>query len=649
MQAFLLFGALLTQNVPSPPRAPIPALIVTGANNHDWEWTSASLERILTATGRFDVTVTTEPAAVFQSPGAFAPFAVFVLDYNGPRFGEPAETNFLDAVAGGKGVVVIHAANNAFSGWLGYEELIALCWREGSGHGAFHPFDVELVDRAHPVTRALPDLVRHPDELYHRLKPMHGASYRLLGRAFSTAESGGTGAFEPMVLARTYGAGRVFHTTLGHVWRGAEETRASHADPQFANLVARGAEWAATGDVADGAAEANRLEPWDVEAGWRLLFDGASAAGWVGSGPDASPGAGWTVEDGALRHARGAAGGDLRTRDAFQDFELELEWKVGGASASGVQYRGAPGDGGGALVGPEYCLQDDFGAGQPADGLRSAAALLDLAAPRDKTLAPTGAWNRARIVAQGGALEHWLNGRRVLTAEVGSPSWADALARSGLSLPPGFAGPRPSPLVLRDRGGEAWFRSLRVRDLAALPGKDVALFDGRSLAGFTTVGDARWSVEDGALRGAAAGGAQSFLVSEAEHADFFLELEVKVEGGNSGIQVRSHLGTAGDVFGYQVELDPGPRAWSGGLYEEGRRGWLQTLEHNPEGRAAFRRGAWNRVRIECVGPSLRAWINGIPTADLVDRSSAAGRIGFQVHSGTETEVAVRSVRLRVLE
>ena len=90
MQAFLLIAGLLTQDVPAPPPALLPALIVTGANNHDWEWTSASLERILTATGRFDVTVTTEPAAVFQNPGAFAPFAVFVLDYNGPRFGEPA-------------------------------------------------------------------------------------------------------------------------------------------------------------------------------------------------------------------------------------------------------------------------------------------------------------------------------------------------------------------------------------------------------------------------------------------------------------------------------------------------------------------------------------------------------------------------------
>ncbi len=647
MQTILLLPALLTQNVPSSPPPAIPALVVTGANNHDWEWTSASLERILTATGRFSVTVTTDPAALFRIPDAYAPFAVFVLDYNGPRFGEPAESNFLDAVAGGKGVVVVHAANNAFSGWIGYEELCALCWRDGTGHGAFHPFDVEIFDRDHPVTRGLPDLVAHPDELYHKLVPMHGTSYRVLARALSTKESGGTGELEPMVIVKSYGQGRVFHTPLGHVWKGAEETRASQLDPQFANLIARGTEWAATGAVTGGLAEPNQLAEWDARSGWRLLFDGRSTAGWVGHGTDSFPEKGWVVEDGALRHVRGAGGGDLATRDAFEDFELEFEWKVGGGANSGVKYRVAPAREAGALLGPEYQLLDDFAAAEGREGVHSAAALYDLVAPAGKELAWTGAWNRARIVARGPELEHWLNGRRVLSARVGSPEWEAARARSKFAALSGFAA-SAGPIGLQDHGGEAWFRSIRLRDLDALPGRPVALFDGRSLAGFKPAGDGRWTVVDGELRGEGGTGA-GFLVSDASFADFFLELELKLEGGNSGVQVRSHPGSTGLLFGYQVEVDPSERGWSGGLYDEGRRGWLQTLEHHPEGRAAFKTGQWNRYRIECVGPSLRAWVNGVPTADLVDRADAEGRIGFQLHGGKQTRIALRGVELRVLD
>ncbi len=140
----------------------------------------------------------------------------------------------------------------------------------------------------------------------------------------------------------------------------------------------------------------------------------------------------------------------------------------------------------------------------------------------------------------------------------------------------------------------------------------------------------------------------SFLASPRDYADFILEVEVKIEvGGNSGIQIRSHLDTANDrVFGYQIEIDPSGRAWSGGLYDEGRRDWLDSNEGKEEARAAFRPGEWNQYRIECRGDHIRSWVNGVPCADFHDQVDASGRLAFQVHGGQKADVWWRNLRIR---
>ena len=224
----------------------IPVLLITGANNHDWEYTSNELEKILEGTGRFDVTSTADPASTLATED-LGRYRLFFLDYNGKRWGEAAEKRFLDAVRGGTGVVVMHAADNAFTGWKDYEALVGDCWRKGTGHGSFHPFDVVVKDLNHPITAGMPDMLAHPDELYHRLVHMHGAERRVLMSAYSDKKNGGTGREEPMALVLRFGKGRIFHTPLGHVWRNNEPSRASIADPQLKLLLARGAEWAATG------------------------------------------------------------------------------------------------------------------------------------------------------------------------------------------------------------------------------------------------------------------------------------------------------------------------------------------------------------------------------------------------------------------
>jgi hypothetical protein len=184
-------------------------------------------------------------------------------------------------------------------------------------------------------------------------------------------------------------------------------------------------------------------------------------------------------------------------------------------------------------------------------------------------------------------------------------------------------------------------------------GRDVQLFDGHSLSGWHLIGEASYSVDDGSiLARTSTGKANAFLVTDQSFGDFLLTLELKNEQpGNSGIQIRSRV--VGDepkssyAAGYQIEIDPSPRAWSGGLYEERGRGWLQNLEHNEAGRKAFHSGEWNRYRIECIGPWIRASVNDVPTADALDPESLDGILGLQVHSGQDTRIRFRNLQLHV--
>ena len=128
----------------------------------------------------------------------------------------------------------------------------------------------------------------------------------------------------------------------------------------------------------------------------------------------------------------------------------------------------------------------------------------------------------------------------------------------------------------------------------------------------------------------------SFLCSKENYGDFILEFDTWFDPKmNSGVQFRSESKPDyqnGRVHGYQVELDPSERAWSGGIYDEARRGWLYPLDKNPEGQKALKVGDWNHYRIEAIGNSIRTWINGIPCADLVDEMTPTGFIALQVHS-----------------
>lgn len=199
------------------------------------------------------------------------------------------------------------------------------------------------------------------------------------------------------------------------------------------------------------------------------------------------------------------------------------------------------------------------------------------------------------------------------------------------------------------------------------------LFDGKTLDGWEQHGGkAQYRVEDGQIVGRSVPNTpNSFLCTKEEFGDFILEVEWKVDPRlNSGVQIRSQVFPepteavingktyrfpADRVHGYQVEIDPDVergRLWSGGIYDEGRRGWLADLKDNEAARKAFKPGDWNKFRIECRGDSIKTWINGVPAADIRDSVTLKGRIALQVHGvGNRTEpleVRWRNIRIKEL-
>ena len=185
----------------------------------------------------------------------------------------------------------------------------------------------------------------------------------------------------------------------------------------------------------------------------------------------------------------------------------------------------------------------------------------------------------------------------------------------------------------------------------------LSIFNGKDLKGWHVQnGSANYSVQNGEIVGTTvANSPNSFLVTDKMYSDFILQLEFKVDSTiNSGIQIRSESSQDHDngrVHGYQVEIDPSPRKWTAGIYDEARRGWLYPLTLNPLAQAAFKQGKWNSIYIECIGNNIRTWLNGVPAASLVDSVTHSGFIGLQVHAiatiaDTGKQVRWRNLRLQ---
>jgi hypothetical protein len=179
-----------------------------------------------------------------------------------------------------------------------------------------------------------------------------------------------------------------------------------------------------------------------------------------------------------------------------------------------------------------------------------------------------------------------------------------------------------------------------------------SLFNGKDMKGWKQLnGKAKYEAQNGEIVGTTVPGEpNSFLATEENYGDFILELEFKVDPTmNSGIQFRSESKPDyqnGRVHGYQFEIDPSSRAWSGGIYDEARRDWLYPLEYNPSAKTAFKQNEWNAVRIEAIGNTIRTFLNGIAAANLVDDATSKGFIALQVHAISQDETPGKQIHWR---
>jgi len=257
----------------------IRVLIVDGQNNHDYKKMTPFMKDELEKSGLFKVDVSTTPpkagkdekaAAEIKEAWAkwrpkFSDYKVVLSNYNGEAW--PAEVNksFEEYVAGGGGFLVIHAANNAFSGWTEYDKMIGLGWRgakygkrvfynekderataeagdgPGAGHGAQHEFKVKVRDAEHPITKGMPaEWLHAQDELYQGQRGP-AENMQILATAYADKGKGGTGVSEPMLWVIPYGKGKVVTNLMGH-----ENGKAVQC-VGFVTIMLRSCEWLATG------------------------------------------------------------------------------------------------------------------------------------------------------------------------------------------------------------------------------------------------------------------------------------------------------------------------------------------------------------------------------------------------------------------
>ena len=330
----------------------IPVLIVDGQNNHDWVSTTDSIEATLRATGKFSVEIDTAPQTKsmkgIRGPKTDAPNYIkesyknfrriqqgaekedkesqeeewknwnpftgrhqaVVLNYNGREWAQEAKESAVEFVREGGGLVLVHAANNAFRNWDAYNEMIGLGWRPAnfgdcikwevlrnkpfvacvdcsSGHGSRHPFQVSVRQPDHPVMKGIPPTWMHgKDELYHNMRGP-AKNLTILSSAYSSKKQGGTGEHEPITYEVKYGKGRVIITTMGHFWNGQTDWDGLHC-VGFQTILARSVEYAATEKVTlpiptefPGPEEVSFIEPHAVSWNRQVTGQAGKSAGQI--------------------------------------------------------------------------------------------------------------------------------------------------------------------------------------------------------------------------------------------------------------------------------------------------------------------------------------------------------------------------------
>ncbi len=271
--AWTLILCLFACDVKALPRKIYKVLIIDGQNNHrNMAEGSVMMKKFLEETGMFTADITTTPKKgenMDSFKPEFSKYDVVLSNYNGDSWSEDTKIAFEKFVKNGGGLVVVHAADNAFPKWLAYNKMIGIGGWEGrneksgpylyfdkekgkmvkdttkglgGSHGHQHEFVVTSREANHPIMKGIPtEWLHQKDELYDRLRgPAENVT--VLATAYSPVEQRGSGRIEPMLMTLQYGKGKIFHTTLGH-------ENYSQKCVGFITTLQRGTEWVASGKV----------------------------------------------------------------------------------------------------------------------------------------------------------------------------------------------------------------------------------------------------------------------------------------------------------------------------------------------------------------------------------------------------------------
>jgi uncharacterized protein len=244
LSVILIAAVLLTAFTGCAKKTAYKALILTGQGDGNWKVSSKNIRNILAATDLFSVSVALAPSKGSGTPD-FGKYNLVVLGYSGDEWSEAAKSAFVNYVREGGGLLISGSAGSAFNGWKEFNDMCGFSVPAGNG-GKVHDFEVRNSRSDNPVLRGLPVRWMHAPDILNSSLTGPAENTEVLASAFSDTLSGGSGKVEPVIIAVTYGKGRVFHTTLGHA---EKEDDPSLSCAGFITMIQRGAEWAATGEV----------------------------------------------------------------------------------------------------------------------------------------------------------------------------------------------------------------------------------------------------------------------------------------------------------------------------------------------------------------------------------------------------------------
>ena len=389
--------------------------------------------------------------------------------------------------------------------------------------------------------------------------------------------------------------------------------------------------------------------------GWKILFDGKNTDAWRGYNKATFPTKGWRIEsDGTLAVSKsgteeGGFGGDIITKEKFENFELTLDFMVSDTGNSGILYR--------VIEMPDHAIWQNAPEYQILDNqtylkmggmdmkTHLTAENYDLqSAPEDFTK-PVGEWNSAKVIVNGNHVEHWLNGNKTIEYDVESSEWNALVAKSKFKDYPNFGRTSKGHIGLQDHGHLIKFRNIKVKEL---PSSFKSIFNGKDLTGWENYGTEKWYVKDGIMICESGPDEQyGYLATTEQYKNFDLTLEFKQEAnGNSGVFFRCSIeGTK--ITGWQSEVAP-PKHDTGGIYESYGRGWL--IKPDPALDKALKMGEWNEMRILVNGDHVTTWVNGTQMVNFRDEKigAATGKIALQIHDGGGIKVNWRNIQVKEL-